>query len=102
MADSSGFPAWLSYDSATQMWSITTASVPGVYEIKLSASADTDVTSDYDTFYLTIVAYNEAPVMPTLVDQTCGGFEICQYTIAITDPEGTDGANDSHTLTRVV
>ena len=56
-------PTWLSYDPSTRTFDIADDCIVGSYDIQLKAYVQTDVYDEENTFTLTIVPLNIAPVL---------------------------------------
>jgi hypothetical protein len=96
MADASAYPGFLSYDSSTSTWTLTTASYAGSWTIEVQASVDAGVTWDTgSTFVLTVDPKNWAPTVTAIPDQTVAGFSSGTYTVVYTDTD----VLDSHVVT---
>ena len=96
LSDDSALPGWLSFNASTRELSGTPleADTPASLTIKVSATDDGSPSASAEvTFTLTVgeeaPTVNEAPVAPTVANQTATEDTAFSYTVpAFTDPEG--------------
>ena len=91
LSDDSALPGWLSFNVSTRELSGTPleADTPASLVIKVAATDDgSPPASAQVTFTLTVDAVNDAPVAPTVPNQTATEDAAFSYTVpAFTDPE---------------
>ena len=92
LSDDSALPGWLSFNASTRELSGTPleADTPASLTIEVSATDDGSPSASAQvTFTITVTDVNEAPVAPTVANQTATKDTAFSYTVpAFTDPEG--------------